>query len=83
MCIICFIKTSPLAQVHSASHALRIIAILSTHAVIFSKIVTAAVADIGALQGVAYAAVLAGLAACLAGTGDQQDLFPVLPVEGH
>ena len=51
--------------------ALRVIAILSTHAVIFSKIVTAAVADIGTLQGVAYAGALAGLAASLAGTGDQ------------
>ena len=50
---------------------LRVIAILSTHAIIFSKIVTAAVADIGTLQGVAYAGALAGLAASFAGTGDQ------------
>ena len=51
--------------------ALQVIAILSTDAIIFSKIVTAAIADIGALLGVAYAGALEGLAACLAGTGDQ------------
>ena len=51
--------------------ALRVITILSTHAVIFYKIVTAAVADISALQGVAYPGALVGFAGCLAGTGDQ------------